>query len=137
MSASGLVPSASIIAPIAKNPATISSDVIMQRNYCSVSSESTNSNSRYVYHSSSNSTCDVCRDVITQTLGGSAFASLGVLHEDSGVKKIQSVTSTCPESSPRWSCNLTLDGNTSWDGDDACLDLSANKAFRFKFVETD
>lgn len=143
MSSEGVFPSESL-APIIENLSTISSGFLMHKDSYNVSSGMTNSNSCYVYDSSNNSTSEIYRESVTMRTGGeSAYASLGVLLDDAGIKTIQPVITTCPESTVFTSigggrvCNLTLDGSISWDRDDACLYLSANKAFRFRYVEAD
>ena len=103
------------------------------------------SKASYVHDISTNTSTEIARDqVVMDPTGDSATMSLGVLHESvSGVKTIQPIISTNSAATTLSSLesdrvyNLTLDGSISWDSDDACLYLSSNKAFRFRYVESD
>ena len=101
------------------------------------------SKASYVHDTSKNTSTEIARDqVVMDPTGDSATISLGVLH-DNGVKTIQPIISTNSAATTLSSLdsdsvyNLTLDGSMSWDTDDACLYLSSNKAFRFRYVESD
>lgn len=102
------------------------------------------SNASYVHDTSTNTSTEIARDqVVMDPTGNSATMSFGVLHESlNGVKTIQPIISTNSAATTLSSLdsgsvyNLTLDGSISWDSDDACLYLSSNKAFRFRYVES-
>lgn len=102
------------------------------------------SKAAYVHDASTNLSTEICREeVVMDPTGNSASMSLGVLHESGGIKTIQPVISTTAAATIITSLdsdsvyNLTLDGSISWDRDDASLYLSSNKAFRFRYVESD
>lgn len=103
------------------------------------------SKASYVHDSSTNFSTEIARDqVVMDTTGDSASMSFGVLHESlGGVKTMQPIISTSPTATTVSSLeadsvyNLTLDGSISWNTNDASLYLSSNKAFRFRYVESD
>lgn len=103
--------------------------------------------SSYVHDENTGESVEVAREEVTMDeSGSSAQFTFGVLQEDaSGVQTIRNVISTNPSSTTISStdsglnsmCNLKIDGGISWDTDDACLYLSSNKRFRFKYIESD
>ena len=102
------------------------------------------SKASYVHDALTDLSTEISREeVVMDPTGDSASMSLGVLHESGGVKTIQPVITTTPAATTVTSLdsdsvyNLTLDGSISWDTDDASLYLSSNKAFRFRYVESD
>lgn len=101
------------------------------------------SKSIYIHDESIDQSTEIARDEVTLDTTGASM-TLGVLKETaSGVKTMQPVVTTTPEHTVITSLsgdavfNLTLDGSISWDRGSACLYLSANKAFRFRYVESD
>lgn len=104
-------------------------------------------NSSYIHDENSGESIEIAREEVTmEESGDSAEISLGVLRDDSGTQKIQSVIKSSPsttkisslQSSINDMCNLKIDGSgISWDKNDACLYLSSNKRFRIKYVESD
>jgi hypothetical protein len=100
----------------------------------------------YVYNVEDDHTTEICRDEVKMDpVQNSASMTLGVLHEaePGGTKTIQPIISTTSAATTLTSLdstgvyNLTLDGSVSWDRDEACLYMSSNKAFRFRYVESD
>ena len=116
---------------------------VLYRNKYQISPSATNTISCYVYDDSEAVTTEISRDTF-ETDGQTASISLGVLYEPSlGDKQILPVlqsnpteTQVCSVSSESV-CNLTMNGSIAWDRNEACLYLSANKAFRFRFMESD
>lgn len=101
------------------------------------------SKSSFVHDATTDVSTEISRDQVVMESGGASM-SLGVLHEfHNGIKTIQPVINTTSAGTTFSSLdsdsvyNLTLDGSISWDSDDASLYLSSNKAFRFRYVETD
>lgn len=121
----------------------VSSGKVLLRNKYQVALAEKVQNSSYVNDESSGETTEISRDKI-ELNGETASISLGSMYETvSGVKTIQPVLKTTPTETNIMSissdtvCNLTLDGSIAWDRDEACLYLAANKAFRFRYVESD
>lgn len=105
------------------------------------------SKASYVYNELDGDTTEICRDEVSMdVVENSALMTFGVLHEaeteTGGVKTIQPIISTRSTATILTSLdstdvyNLTLDGSISWDRDEACLYLSSNKAFRFRYIES-
>lgn len=124
---------------------SVSCGRIVHRNTSHVTAGLEVSKASYVHDTSTNLSTEISREqVVMDPAGNSASMSLGVLQEFSdGIKTIQPVITTTPAATTVTSLdssavyNLTLDGSISWDSDDACLYLSSNKAFRFRYVESD
>ena len=123
---------------------SVSCGRIVHRNTSHVTAGLEVSKASYVHDSSTNLSTEISREqVVMDPTGDSASMSLGVLHESGGIKTIQPVITTTSAATIVTSLdsdsvyNLTLDGSISWDRDDACLYLSSNKAFRFRYVESD
>ena len=102
-------------------------------------------NSCFVHDKTQEVCTEIARENVEIDLSDfSSTMSFGVLRESSSTQTIQPIISTRSDSST-FSCvesdhnvhNLTLDGGISWDRDTACLYLSSNKAFRFRFAESD
>jgi len=139
-------PHSSIVA-LSSNLAPICAGTIIHRNKNQITSGSEINNSTYVHDTGLNTSTEIAREVVTMdTAGTTSTISLGVLNEDSTPEQtIQPVVVSTPSSTTVTSvdnstpsvCNLTLDGSISWDKDDACLYLSANKVFRFRYIVTD
>lgn len=103
----------------------------------------------YVRDAQSLGTTEVCRDQVCLSVEeNTGEMSFGVLHEvnteESGlVKTIQPVVHTTTERTTLTSvdsvdvCRLTFDGSISWNKNEACLYLSSNRVFRFRFIESD
>ena len=120
-----------------------SSGQVLYKNKYQLSSNVSSSVSCYVYDNAEEQTTEISRDTF-ETDGDTASISLGVLHEPTpGDKKIVPVLKANPTETEISSvsadsvCNLTINGSIAWDRNDACLYLSANKAFRFRFLESD
>lgn len=124
---------------------SVSCGRIVHRNTSHVTLGQEVSRASYVHDTSTDLSTEICRDqVVMDPTGDSASMSLGVLHESSeGIKTIQPIVTTTSAATTLSSIdadsvyNLTLDGSISWNSDDASLYLSANKAFRFRYVESD
>lgn len=123
---------------------SVSCGRIVHKNTSNVTLGQEVSNASYVHDPSTDLSTEISREqVVMDPTGDAASMSLGVLHEFSnGIKTIQPVITTTSNSTTVTSLdsesvyNLTLDGSISWDTDDASLYLSSNKAFRFRFVES-
>ena len=105
---------------------------------------STQSNSTFVYDAPGQTTTEVSRnDVVLDPSGDSASVTLGTLVTAGGGQSMKEVIKSSPTSTIISSLqgtsvsNLSIDGSISWDRDESCLYLSANKAFRFKYIESD
>ena len=124
---------------------SVSCGRIVHKNTSHVTHGQEVSKSSFVHDASTGLSTEISREqVVMDNNGDSAAMSLGVLHESSnGIKTIQPVINTTPTATTFTSLdsesvyNLTLDGSISWDSDDASLYLSSNKAFRFRYVESD
>ena len=124
---------------------SVSCGRIVHKNTSHVTHGQEVSKSSFVHDASTDLSTEISREqVVMDNTGDSASMSLGVLHEfPNGVKTIQPVINTTPVATTFSSLdsesvyNLTLDGSISWDSDDASLYLSSNKAFRFRYVESD
>jgi len=140
-------PPHSSIVSISSNLAPICAGTIVHRNKNQITSGSEINNSTYVHDTDLNVSTEIAREVVTMDISGTTSTiSMGVLNEDSiSEQTIQPVITSTPLSTVITStdnstpsvCNLTLDGSISWDKDDACLYLSANKVFRFRYIVTD
>lgn len=124
---------------------SVSCGRIVHRNTNHVTLGQEVSKASYVHDTATDLSTEVSRDqVVMDATGTSASMSFGVLHEASnGIKTIQPIVTTTSSATTVSTIdsesvyNLTLDGSISWDSDDASLYLSANKAFRFRYVESD
>lgn len=139
-------PSFSSIVNLTNTLSAITSGVFIHEDKNQISTSGDVYSSTYVHDEIANESVEIARDVVNMRGdGSSANMSMGVLHTDlpSGLKTIQPVITTCPTStsinscSTSSTCNLTLDGNISWNTDDASLYFSADKTFRIRFIETD
>ncbi len=122
----------------------VSSGSIVHNDKNQVSLGQTQTNSTYVHDTSDDTTLEISRDdVILDTSGDNAKANMGVLVSVNGEQNMKTVLSSDANSTVMSSIegtlisNFTLDGDISWDRDESCLYLSANKAFRFRFHESD
>ena len=130
---------------LSQSMTSVSCGRIVHRNTSHVTAGLEVSKASYVHDASTDLSTEISREqVVMDPTGESASMSLGVLHEfNDGVKTIQPVITTTPTATVVSSLdsdsvyNLTLDGSISWDSDDASLYLSSNKAFRFRYVESD
>lgn len=123
---------------------SVSCGKIVHKNTSNVANGQEFSNASYVHDPSTDLSTQISREqVIMDPTGDASSLSLGVIHEfSSGIKTIQPVITTTSRATTVSSLNsesvynLTLDGSISWGTDDASLYLSSNKAFRFRFVES-
>lgn len=116
---------------------------IVHNDKSQVSQGTTQSNSTFVFDSSSQRTTEICRnDAVLAASGDSAHVELGTLVSVDGDKGMKSIINSSPTRTVFSSlqdglpANLTLDGSIAWDRDESCLYLSANKAFRFRYTES-
>lgn len=128
------------------NLSSVQSGNVVYGNKQHVTVEDSLCNPFFVCDEESNETTEIGRDEIAINADDlSCSMTLGVVQEVSSIKTIQPVVSSTYEKSILSSSdpstnsvtNLTLDGGISWDRDDACLYLSKDKAFRFRFIESD
>lgn len=124
----------------------VSCGTIVHKNTSHVTVGHQVSKASYVHDKLADLSTEISRDEVRfDPKGETASISLGVLHVSNDIKTIQSVVTTNPTATTVSSIeretervhNLTLDGSISWDSDDASLYLSANKVFRFRYVESD
>lgn len=94
--------------------------------------------SAFAFNESTDSSTEVSRDEIV--VGDSEKKMCSSLATPLGMQSVietchskTTITSLSPDLSN--TSTLALDGNISWDSDDACLYLSASKNFRFRFVD--
>lgn len=140
-------PPYSSIVVLSTSLAPVCAGTIVHRNKNQVTSGSEIYNSTYVHDSVTDVSTEIAREVVSMDPSGSTSTmTMGVLNEATGpVQTLQPVVTTSPSSTILTSvdnvspsvCNLTLDGSISWDKDDACLYLSSNKVFRFRYIVTD
>ena len=129
---------------VADNLTSVSSGRIVHNDINHVTTSQEVCNSSFVHDSSDGTSLEIQRDsIIMDPSGESSSVYLGVLHETDDIKTMQNVVTTSSEKTVITSLdstsvyNLTLDGSISWDSDSASLYLSANKNFRFRYVDTD
>lgn len=122
---------------------SVSCGSIIHKNTSHVTLGQQVSKASYVHDTSTGLSTEISREeVVMDPTGDSASIALGVLHDSGGIKTIQPVITTTPASTvvtsldPSNVYNLTLDGSISWDTNDASLYLSSNKAFRFRYVQS-
>jgi len=142
-----VVPPYSTLVSLSSNLAPVCAGTIIHRNKSQVTSGSEINNSTYIHDVTLDTSTEIARDVVKMdTSGSTSTISLGVLNEDSTPEQtIQPIVQSAPSSTTVTSvdnttpsvCNLTLDGSISWDKDSACLYLSSNKVFRFRYIVTD
>lgn len=126
-----------------ENLSGVACGTIVHHNKDQVSSGSTQSNSSFVYDSNSQRTTEVSRTETVLQAPGESHVELGTLVTVGGEKAMKAVITTSPTSTVMSSlqgglaANLTIDGSISWDRDESCLYLSANRAFRFRYMESD
>lgn len=89
-------------------------------------------------------TTEVSRtDAVLESSGETAHVELGSLVTVGGEKSMKNVIQTGPFGTVVSSLqgtlvsNMTIDGSIAWDRDESCLYLSANRAFRFRYAESD
>lgn len=126
------------------NMSSVACGTVFHNNKSQVSTGSTQSNSSFVYDTQSQETTEVSRnDAVLGDDGQSAHIEMGNLVTVNGERGIQGVIKSDATSTTLSSlqggltARLTIDGSLSWDRDECCLYLSANKAFRFKYIESD
>lgn len=119
----------------------VTSGNVLYRDKYQVTSSTTIQNSFYVHDESINESTEISRNTVELNENDTASVSLSSLYQSiSQIKTIQPVLKTTPTETKISTIssdnvfNLTLDGSISWDSDEACLYLSANKAFRFRYV---
>ena len=129
---------------VSDNLTSVSSGRIVHNDINHVTTTQEVCNSSYVHDDSEGSSLEIQRDsIVMDPSGDSASMRLGVLHETDSIKTMQNVINTSSEKTVITSMdstsiyNLTLDGSISWDSDTSALYLSANKNFRFRFVDSD
>lgn len=124
---------------------SVSCGSIIHKNTSHVTLGQQVSKASYVHDTLTGLSTEISREeVVMDPTGDSASIALGVLHDSGGIKTIQPVITATPAStivtsldpSSVYVYNLTLDGSISWDTNDASLYLSSNKAFRFRYVES-
>lgn len=125
------------------NLSPVACGTIFHNNTSQVAAGSTQSNSSFVYDALTHETTEVSRnDAVLDDDGQSAHVEMGNLVTVNGEKGVQGVVRSDPMSTTLSSlqegltARLTIDGSLSWDRDECCLYLSANKAFRFKYIES-
>lgn len=123
---------------------SVSCGRVVHNNTCHVTQGQKVYTSSFVHDDSDGMSTEITRDeVVMDSSGTSSSMYLGVLQEFSSVQTMQPIVTTNPETTMITSLdsssvyNLTLDGSISWDKDSSCLYLSANKAFRFRYIESD
>ncbi|CAM9133845.1 unnamed protein product, partial [Ectocarpus sp. 8 AP-2014] len=116
---------------------------IVHNDKTQVASGNTQSNSRFVYDQQSQDTTEVSRNAtVLDASGQSAHVELSTLVTVDGERSMQPVIKSSPTSTTFSSlrgglvANLTIDGSISWDRDESCLYFAANRAFRFKYIES-
>lgn len=126
------------------NLSVVACPAILHNDKSQVSLDQVQSNSVFVFESSSGETTEISRDEVTMDAsGGSAHATMGVLVSVGGEKSMKNVIKSDAASTTISTIqgtsvsNFTIDGSIFWDRDESCLYLSANKAFRFRFIESD
>lgn len=126
------------------NMSSVACGTLIHNNKSQVSMGSIQSNSSFVYDTQSQATTEVSRnDAVLDEKGQSARVGMSNLVTVNGERGIQTVINSDATSTILSSlrggltARLTVDGSLSWDRDECCLYLSANKAFRFKYIESD
>ena len=116
---------------------------IVHNDKAQVASGNTQSNSSFVYDPLSQHTTEVSRSAaVLDASGQTAHLELSTLVTVDGERSMQPVITLSPSGTKFTStqggstANLTIDGSIAWDLDESCLYLSSNRAFRFKYVES-
>lgn len=109
-----------------------------------VASDGRQTNSCFTYDPEGGTTTEVSRtDAVLESSGETAHVELGSLVTVGGEKSMKNVIQTGPFGTVVSSLkgtlvsNMTIDGSIAWDRDESCLYLSANRAFRFRYAESD
>lgn len=126
------------------NLAVVACANIVHNDKNQVSIDQVQSNHAFVHESVGGKTTEIVREeVAMDASGGAAEATLGVLVTVAGEQSMKQVVKAAAAATIVSSvqgtsvANMSIDGSISWDRDESCLYLSANKAFRFRFSESD
>lgn len=125
------------------NLSGVACGTIVHHNKNQVSPGSTQSNSSFVYDSPNQRTTEVSRNDAVLQAPGQSYVELGTLVTVAGEQNMKPIVTSSAASTVLSSLqdglasNMTIDGSISWDRDESCLYLSANKAFRFRYIESD